>query len=150
MQDSIERELTIDAPVRTVWSVVTDPAQIPSWFADKVELDVRPGATGRFIFVDQDTGAEQPVNVLVEVVEEPSRFVYRWDYPDGAEPDETNSHRVEITLAAAGESTLLRLVESGFATAAGTDEQRQATYDDHVRGWGELLPRLVGHAAGSR
>lgn len=150
MQDTIERELTIDAPVRTVWGVVTDPAQIPSWFADKVELDVRPGATGRFIFVDQDTGTEQPVNVLVEAVEEPSRFVYRWDFPDGAEPDDTNSHRVEITLAAAGDSTVLRLVESGFGTAAGTDEQRRATYDDHVRGWGVLLQRLVDHAPDAR
>ena len=150
MQDTIERELLIEAPVRTVWGVVTDPAQIPSWFADKVELDVRPGATGRFFFVDGDTGAEQPVNVLVEVVEEPSRFVYRWDFPDGAEPDDTNAHRVEITLEPVGGSTRLRLVESGFATAAGTGEQRQATYDDHVRGWGFLLPRLVDHASTGR
>ena len=146
MQDTIERELVIEAPVQTVWDVVTDPALIPTWFADKVELDVRPGATGRFIFVDEGSGTEQPVNVRVEAMDEPHRFAYRWDYPDGAEPDETNSHLVEITLEAAGETTRLRLVESGFASAAGTDEERQATYDDHVRGWAVLLPRLVEHA----
>jgi len=42
----IEREIVIDAPVEVVWRTITEPDQISLWFADKVELEIKPGAHG--------------------------------------------------------------------------------------------------------
>ena len=39
----IERQITIDARIETVWRTITEPDQIPLWFADVADLDARPG-----------------------------------------------------------------------------------------------------------
>ncbi|MBS1864253.1 MAG: SRPBCC domain-containing protein [Actinobacteria bacterium] len=48
--DSIEREVRIEAPVETVWSIVTEPEQIARWFASSAEVDLRPGGDLLFKF----------------------------------------------------------------------------------------------------
>ena len=43
-QDSIEREVTIEAPVERVWSVITEAEHVGRWFGDAgAEVDLRPG-----------------------------------------------------------------------------------------------------------
>ena len=76
----IEREIVIDAPVEVVWRTVTEPDQITLWFADKVDLEVEPGAHGYMGF------GEQGGPVVVEAVEPPTRFSFRWNHPAGEEP----------------------------------------------------------------
>ena len=42
--DTIEREITIAAPVERVWTILTQAEHIGSWFADAgAEIDLRPG-----------------------------------------------------------------------------------------------------------
>jgi uncharacterized protein YndB with AHSA1/START domain len=53
--DAIERDILIEAPVQTVWSVVTEPGQISKWFSDTAELDARPGGEGLLSFTDRAT-----------------------------------------------------------------------------------------------
>ena len=42
----IEREVAIEAPVDVVWRTITEPDQITRWFADRVELELKPGGRG--------------------------------------------------------------------------------------------------------
>ena len=42
----VERDILIEAPVEVVWRTVTEPDQMTLWFADKVDLEVEPGAHG--------------------------------------------------------------------------------------------------------
>ena len=104
----IEREIVIDAPVEVVWRTVTEPDQISLWFADKVELDIKPGARGYMGF------GEQGGPVIVETVDPPRCFSFRWNHPVGEEPAAGNSLLVEFTLVGEGEQTRLRVVESGL------------------------------------
>src|SRR5579863_8247088 len=100
----IEREIVIEAPAEVVWRTITEPDQIVQWFAQKVELVVEPGARGYVGFGDQGGP------VVVEAVEPPARFSFRWNWPAGEEPETGNSMLVEFTLIPEGdERTRLRV-----------------------------------------
>lgn len=134
----IEREVLIEAPAEVVWRTITEPDQITQWFADRVELVAEPGAHGYMGF------KEQGGPVVVETVERPSRFSFRWNHPRGEEPVVGNSILVEFTLRPEGaERTLLRVVESGHELVSWPDEEKRRYADDHRDGWGKFLDRLA-------
>lgn len=141
--DSIERDILIEAPVDTVWRVVTEPGQIAKWFSDEASIDLQPGGEGALGFDGYGS-----VPIVVEAVEPPHRFAYRWTGPNGSGPRPDNATLVELTLAAEGEHTRLRLVESGLANATPDEAARQRFYDDHSAGWDKHLGELVEYAAG--
>ena len=81
--------------------------------------------------------------VVVETVEPPTRFSFRWNYPSGQEPVVGNSMLVEFTLTPEGpERTRLRVVESGHELRDWPDEEKRRYADEHEGGWGEYLDRL--------
>ena len=133
----IDREIVIDAPVEVVWRTITEPDQISQWFADKVELEVKPGARGYLGF------GEQGGPVIVETVEPPTRFSFRWNHPDGEEPAAGNSLLVEFTLAGEGGRTRLRVVERGLGPLPWPDVDKERYAAEHNGGWGEFLDRLA-------
>jgi uncharacterized protein YndB with AHSA1/START domain len=133
----IDREVLIAAPVDVVWRTITEPDQISQWFADKVELVVEPGAHGYLEFGDQGGP------VVVETVDPPTRFSFRWNHPRGEEPVTGNSMLVEFTLTPEdAERTRLRVTETGHELRAWPDEEKQRYADEHQEGWGDFLDRL--------
>jgi uncharacterized protein YndB with AHSA1/START domain len=133
----IEREIVIDAPVEVVWRTITEPDQISQWFADKVELEVKPGARGYMGF------GEQGGPVIVETVDPLTRFSFRWNHPAGEEPAAGNSLLVEFTLVGEGAHTRLRVVESGLNRLPWSDVDKQRYAEEHNGGWGGFLDRLA-------
>jgi len=136
LQDTIEREVHINAPVERVWALVTQAEHLGTWFADAgAEIDLRPGGVLKLTWQEQGTAEGR-----VERVDEPTAFAFRWR--SSGPFDEADSTLVEFTLSAAGEGTAVRVVESGFAALA-DGEQRHA---DHTEGWAIELGHLVEHA----
>ena len=134
----IEREILIEAPPRVVWRIITEPAQMSLWFADRVDLVVAPGAHGHMQFGDQGGP------VVVETVDPPNRFSFRWNHPQGEEPAAGNSMLVEFTLTPEGsERTRVRVTESGHELRAWPDAEKQRYADEHREGWGDFLDRLA-------
>lgn len=142
--DSIEREVQIDAPVDTVWSIVTEPQNIARWFASSAEVDLRPGGDLLFRFESGMDGKG-----IVEKVEPPHLFTFRWTSPE-PERDMVAAQgyytTVELSLRAEGQGTLLRVVESGFAALEGTEAENAVLAERHEGGWGMFLERLAGLA----
>lgn len=139
----IEREVLIEAPVDVVWRIVTEPDQISQWFADSVDLVVEPGAHGYLRFGDQGGP------VVVEKVDRPTHFSFRWNQPIGEDPVVGNSMLVEFTLVSEGpERTRLRVVESGHELCAWPDAEKLRYAEEHRDGWVEFLDRLTGVLAG--
>jgi uncharacterized protein YndB with AHSA1/START domain len=136
---AIEREIVIDAPPEVVWRTITEPDQMSLWFADRVDLVVEPGAHGYMGFGDQGGP------VVVETVDPPKRFSFRWNHPPEVEPAPGNSMLVEFTLTPEGaDRTRLRVVESGHELRDWPDEEKLRYAEEHQEGWGEFLDRLAG------
>jgi uncharacterized protein YndB with AHSA1/START domain len=138
----IEREVEIDAPVDVVWRTITEPDQIGQWFADRVvQLELRPGGHGLLVV----EGNDDPI--VVQTVEPPTRFSFRWNHPAGEEPVPGNSMLVEFTLVADGQRSRLRVVESGHELFPWSDSEKQRYANEHNGGWGTFIDRLARLAA---
>jgi len=70
---SVTSEVTIAAPVGSVWQALTDPDELAAWFGAEVEIEARVGGAVRFRWTD---GAER--RGLVLDLEPPRRFAFRW------------------------------------------------------------------------
>jgi uncharacterized protein YndB with AHSA1/START domain len=125
----IEREVLIDAPVRVVWDVVTQPEHIAGWFSHSAEVDLTPG--GRLALHWDGHGTRHG---RVERVEPPHFFSFRWVLRPDEDITEDNSTLVEFSLKAEGESTRLTVVETGF--------REIADFEDHSSGWDRELAEL--------
>ena len=141
----IEREVVIEAPVEVVWATITEPDQISRWFADRVELEAKPGGQGTFVFEDRGVATTHTAGLVVETVEAPTRFSFRWCHPEGEEPVPGNSMLVEFVLASEGrERTRLRVVESGLGLLGWSDADKDRYAEEHRGGWATFLDRLAG------
>jgi uncharacterized protein YndB with AHSA1/START domain len=135
----IERDVEIEAPVDVVWRTITEPGQITRWFADRVELDLKPGGHGYLAF-----GEQKGTAILIETVDQPSRFAFRWNRPQDDDPTIDNAVLVEFTLTARGpESTHLRVVETGVEALPWPDDEKHSYTDDHNGGWTTCFGRLA-------
>jgi uncharacterized protein YndB with AHSA1/START domain len=100
----VTRELLLEDidPVEA-WDAVVD---METWLAEEAELDLEPGAEGRFRLED---GSER--RALVEEVD-PGRTLSWWWWSDEADDLGT---RVEVRLVEAISGTRVVVVEEGFA-----------------------------------
>ena len=135
--DRIEREIFIEASIETVWELVNQPA----WWVgdapgpDKVQVD------GTRIVAETSKYGSFPV--LIEHTEVPTYLACRWasSFP-GEEPREGNSTLVEFILTTKEGGTLLRVVESGFASLEASEEERRHFFEGNVKGWAQQLEVL--------
>jgi uncharacterized protein YndB with AHSA1/START domain len=140
--ERIEREILIDAPLEAVWAIVTEPEHVGSWFSDSAEIELRPGGTAVLTWEEHGSA-----HARVEKVEPPHTFSFRWARPLGAEPREGNSTLVEFSLSAEGESTRLRVVESGFPELDGSKEENAKYAEENSGGWDNELGELRDYAS---
>ena len=106
-------DITIAAPIGTVWSALRAPAQIANWFGwDAPGL----GEEIKFIFVDN-------------AVDDEARHVVQFGEWEGA------SDAIELTTVAGG--TRLRLIRSGGAPIDWT-----GVYEDISQGWINFFQQL--------
>jgi uncharacterized protein YndB with AHSA1/START domain len=141
-EDRIEREVLIAASVERVWSLVAEPG---FWVADKASLPGTAATEGESMVAKNADYGDFPVRV--EKVQPPTYLAYRWAsaFP-GEDLRDDNSTLVEFTLTAEGDSTRLRVVESGFAALAGSEELRGQAVQDNTGGWPKELDALKTRA----
>jgi uncharacterized protein YndB with AHSA1/START domain len=82
------REITLtriyDAPRQAVWNAWTQPDQLARWWGKRgwstppssVTMDVRPGGVFRLNSVNEETGAEMPMEAVYREVVEPERLSF--------------------------------------------------------------------------
>lgn len=104
----IHREIVLPAARDEVWDALTDPDRLADWFANDVELELRPGGGAVFQW---DNGEER--RATVRAVEHEERLALEWeDHDEGA---------VEFTLADNPEGTRLTVVETAPAWSTALD-----------------------------
>jgi uncharacterized protein YndB with AHSA1/START domain len=143
MNDRIEHEVDIQAPIERVWSLLTIPENVARWYAfDGAELDLRP--QGILIFRWKEHGAFRG---RIEHVVAPTYLAFRFvgHVPD-VEPEVGNSTLVEFHLEERAAGTRVRVVESGFATLVPPDEGGMPKARISLEGWRAGLASLRTHA----
>ena len=80
----IRKEIVLPATRDEVWSALTDPEELERWFANDVELDLRPGGGASFRW-----GNGESRHATVREVEPGERLAFEWD----------EEGEVEFTLA---------------------------------------------------
>jgi uncharacterized protein YndB with AHSA1/START domain len=143
--DTIEREVLINAPVAKVWAAVTTAEHIGTWFGNAgATIDLRPG--GAMTCSWRDGATVDTIDAVVEKVDEPHLFAFRWARPNDKVAGPSNATLVEFTLSAEGAGTRLRVVESGFAELDKTEELVAAHVAENTEGWLSELEELRTYA----
>src|SRR5437764_7811062 len=96
----VRREVILPVDRETAWAALADPAELATWLAEEVELEIEAGAQGWLRWED---GERHPA--MVEEVVEHRRIVLRWSEEHGPETI------VELVLDDVPEGTRLVVLE---------------------------------------
>ena len=107
----IRREIVLPAPREDVWDALTDAERLEDWFANDVELDLRPGGGASFRW---SNGEER--HATVTEVEPERRLAFDWE----------DEGTVEFTLDDDADGTRLTVVESSPARSTALELQASA------------------------
>lgn len=142
VSDVIEREVVLRSTRSEVWTALTTEDGLAGWWADRIEVDPRPGGTMRFHFGEEHGISEAEIDRY----EPEERFAYFWrpftdleearDYPD-------LRTRVEFVLLEHPDGTLLKLRETGFAALP--DVLAARSLADNEGGWDVELGHLSSY-----
>lgn len=151
MQDKIEKQIVVKAPIARVWRAISDSEQFGEWF--RVKLD------GPFVLGEVTTGKvtvpgfEHMIwRSVTTVIEAERRLAFTWN-PYDYEPydDETEAARadapqmlVEFRLESTDEGTRVTIVESGFASLP-DDARREAMFLRNEGGWNEQVSNIKNY-----
>jgi len=107
----IVKEIALPASRQEVWEALTEPERLEDWFANDVDLDLRPGGGASFRW---SNGEER--HATVTEVDPERRLAFDWE-DDGT---------VEFTLEDDGEGTRLLVIESSPAWSTAVELQASA------------------------
>jgi uncharacterized protein YndB with AHSA1/START domain len=107
----IVKEIVLPAPREEVWEALTDPERLEDWFANTVELDLRPGGSASFRW-----GNGEERHATFTEVDPGRRLAFDWD-DDG---------EVEFTLDDDADGTRLTVIESSPAWSTALELQASA------------------------
>lgn len=152
--DRIEKQVLLRAPIERVWRAISDADRFGRWFGARFdgpfEAGTRVTGTIEPTEVDAEVARQQapyagtPFDVVVERVEAPRHFSFRW-HP-GAEPgaeaagDDART-LVSFDLEEVEGGTLLTIRETGFERVP--LERRARALEQNEGGW-EAQAKLIG------
>jgi len=147
MQNRIEKQIGLKAPVSRVWRALTDFNEFGEWFRVKLEGPFVVGQVARGMITHP--GYEHVRWEAVVVKMEPERlFSYTW-HPYSVDPAIDYSKEtptlVEFRLEATAGGTLLTLTESGFENIPA--ERRDVALRMNEGGWTAQMKNIERHVA---
>jgi uncharacterized protein YndB with AHSA1/START domain len=131
----VTRTVHINAHRSVVWAAITEPELISEWFGDTAELDLQVSGTGAMGWNEWGT-----FRLVVEEIDEPNAFAFRWARDKDADPSKGNSTLVRFTLAEKDGGTQLTVLETGWEEYEG---DIAAGMKENTEGWVEELDELV-------
>ena len=110
---NVERRRVIDAPVTSVWSVVSDPYHLPRWWPDAIRVENVRGGSGKrsqwttVLATKSGRGVRADFRCLSSAA--PERFVFEQEVADTPFERILRSWVTEIHLEEDGETTAVRI-----------------------------------------
>lgn len=141
VENSIERQIQIKAPVGKVWSALTDSQLFGQWFNAQFHSPFVAGKTTKG--KNTSKGFEFEMEFHVKEITPQTYFSYAWiPFPVDRTFDYSKEEPtlVEFFLEPAGQGTLVRVKESGFNQI--TASRRAKAFEMHSGGWEAQLKNI--------
>jgi uncharacterized protein YndB with AHSA1/START domain len=138
VQDKIEREIVINAPLERVWGLVSEPGW---WIGDGDRSGQRRWKEGDLDVIEDPRYGRFPLRT---VAIEPTRYIsFRWimDPANEGEPEQPTT-LVEFWVNERDGGTVVRIVESGFAKLPNAEEAIKG----NTEGWKFQMDVLKANA----
>lgn len=159
--DRIEKKVLLHAPLKRVWTALSDSSEFGTWFGMKFDGPFRPGVLMRGVIVPTKVNADvakaqqkyegRPVEIIIEKMEPERLFSFRW-HPYAIEMGVDYSAElttlIEFILEEKKEGVMLTVTESGFDQIPLT--RRVKAFTANEEGWGMVLKLIEGYFAGKQ
>jgi len=148
MNDRIEKQIELNAPVSRVWRALTDHEQFGAWFQVKLEGPFEPGkeSVGHITYPGYEHVSWRAV--VKEMIPE-RLFSLTW-HPFAVDPAVDYSSEpqtlIEFRLEPRGAGTLLTLTESGFERIPA--HRRAEAFRMNEGGWTEQMENIRRYVEG--
>lgn len=142
MDNRIEKNIELEAPVSRVWRALANHKEFGEWFGVELENSFQANhpVKGRIA----EPGLEHlPFEAVVQKMESPRLFSFTW-HPYAVDLTIDYSKEtptlVEFRLEKIPEGTLLTVTESDFDKVPG--HRRSEAYKMHVQGWAQQMENI--------
>ncbi len=145
VNDRIEKQIELKAPVSRVWRALTDHREFGEWFRMKLEGPFVVGkvSRGQLTFPGYE---HLQMEVVVQRIEPERFFSYTW-HPYAIDPEVDYSQEtptlVEFRLEKSAKGTLLMVTESGFDKIP--SGRRLEAFRMNENGWEQQLKNIESH-----
>ena len=136
MDDRIEQEITINAPLDRVWQLVSEPG----WWVPSTITEPADHTPGHQVVRESEKWGRFPVEVVR--VDPKNYAAFRWaSQAPGSELTSANTTLVEFHVDPAGDNdqdtgaVRVKVVESGFAALDAPEPVREQQLKDNTGGW---------------
>ena len=137
MDDRIEQEITINAPLDRVWQLVSEPG----WWVPSTVTAPAGHTPGHQVVRESAKWGRFPIEVVK--VDPKSYAAFRWgSQAPGAELTPGHTTLVEFHVAPAAGAVRVRVVESGLAALDVPESVREQAWKDNTGGWESELAGL--------
>jgi uncharacterized protein YndB with AHSA1/START domain len=145
MEDRIEQQIVIGAPLDRVWALVSEPG----WWVPSTVVAPVSHTPGHVVVRD----TEKWGRYLVEVVRvDPKTYAaFRWaSHEPSAELRPGTTTLVEFRVEPVDDAVRVTVVESGFATVDLPGDVREQAWKSNTGGWQEEMADLKDRAEKDR
>ena len=145
MNDRIEKQIELKAPISKVWRALTDHREFGEWFRVKLEGPFVPGqvSRGQITYAGYE---HLKWEATVQKMEPEKLFSFTW-HPYAVDPKIDYSNEpptlVEFTLQKTANGTLLTVTESGFDKIP--SGRRLEAFRMNDGGWAEQMKNIEKH-----
>jgi uncharacterized protein YndB with AHSA1/START domain len=145
MQDKIEKQIEIAAPLSRVWQALTDSRQFGKWFLVKME---GPFVAGQRVGgqITHPGYEHLRMKLDVDAIEPEKLFSFRW-HPYAVDPkvdyEQEQSTLVEFRLQPVAAGTLLTVTESGFDQIPSA--RRAEAFLRNDTGWAQQMNNIQAY-----
>ena len=137
MQDRIEQQVVINAPLERVWDLVS----VPGWWVPSTAETAPDRAPGHVTVRESERWGRFPVEVVE--MRPRSYAAFRWaSQSPGAVLAPGHTTLIEFFVAGAGEGVTVTVIESGFSELDVPEEVRLNQLKDNTSGWSQELASL--------
>jgi uncharacterized protein YndB with AHSA1/START domain len=137
MDDRIEQQITINAPLDRVWKLVSEPG----WWVPTKDVPPIDHTPGHQVVRESEKWGRFPVEVVR--VEPQTYAAFRWaSQAPGADLTDDNTTLVEFSVVPSGDAVHVTVTESGFSRLNVTDSAREDAWKSNTSGWAQELNGL--------